>query len=1105
MISISKLVLSLAVLSLIVRGNIQPLAAQSIVVAPDGTRTIVTPNGNRFDISGGTVSGGTNLFHSFQKFDLNLNETANFLSRPQIQNIFGRIISGNTSIINGLIQVTGGKANLFLINPAGIIFGQNATLNVPSSFTATTANGIGFAGGWFNAIGRNNYQELIGTPNRFAFTMTQPGSIVNNGNLVVGEGKNLSLIGGNILATNSITAPGGNITLLAVPGENIVRLSQKGMILSLEIEPIITARVNQLPNQINIVPTDLPRLITGGNVNDITGVIINSNGTVTLTTGSNIPAKGGVAIVAGNLNVFGQNGGNINILGDSIEVFNATINASSTNNAGTVLIGGSYKGAGIVPNATNAFVNNNSIINADGLRGDGGKVILWANDTTRFFGNITARGNLENGKGGFIEVSGKQNLVYDGNIDLRAKPGNWGTLLLDPASLIISDAAVPDNYNITNPLTIPPTQQLSVSRLIAALNNANVNLEATNEITVNSAINALNNSADATAGNLDFTTPNINLNAPIILQSGKILSGTATTVNVANTGSIQNAVDVAATEATVNIAAGIYNKPSTINISKSLSLIGAEQSNTLISGNNDFRVFNISNGNVNFSKLTIQNGNAGLGDGGGINYIGTGTLNIANSIISNNNANQGGGISLSSGTLNITNSRIANNTSITNGGGINNNGIATINNSLITGNQISASGLTGGGIFNYEGTLTLNNTTVNRNISARNGGGGITSDFGIVSINNSTISDNSAANTTFGGGGILSFRDTSLSLNNSTISGNSINTTGGGIFIFGSPTVINNLTIANNAATSTGGGISQINGTISLRNTIVANNNNPTSPDVFGVFTDLGNNLIGTSNGSRGFTVSALVGTIASPINPRLGLLQDNGGSTPTQALLPNSPALNAGVMSGVMTDQRGVSRRGTRDTIPDIGAYEAIRVAFSSPTYGADNTNLATITVQPDRIPATGNGGNININYSTTDGTAISGTDYTTTTGTLTLTNTAPNQSFNIPILTTARSNSTVNLNLTAPRNAVFGQINAATLTIFNTPTTTPNITPTPTTVKLSFACPFGLKPLEVREDLSRESGKKLVVRQNENNCQPTPEQTFDLELPTRRILTIE
>ncbi|MGC1395377.1 MAG: choice-of-anchor Q domain-containing protein, partial [Coleofasciculaceae cyanobacterium] len=828
-----------------------------------------------------------------------------------------RVVSGNASIINGLIQVTGGNSNLYLMNPAGIIFGQNASLNIPASFTATTANGIGFEGGWFNAVGNNKYQALIGNPNRFAFAMTQPGSLVNNGNLAVSEGQNLTLIAGNVVNTNSLTAPGGNITLAAVPGENIVRLSQRGMVLNLEIDPVTMMLGSQLPNTLKVVPTDLPKLITGGTVNDATNAIVIQNGTVFLTSsGNSIPSSGGVAIASGNLNVFGQNGGSINILGQIVEIFNAKINASGINNAGTVLIGGDYQGQGILPKANNTFVNNNSIINADGVTGNGGKVIIWSNNTTRFFGNVTAQGNFNSGKGGFLEVSGKENLNYDGNVDLRASDGNWGTLLLDPASLIISETAIPDNYNITNPTSIPQVQQLTASRLVAALNNANVNLEATNDITVNTQLDASANTAGNNAGNLTFVTPVVNLNAPIILQAGRTISGTPATVNVSNTGRIQNAVDVAATDATINLSEGIFSNTNTININKSLSLIGTDQTSTIINGNNNFRVFNIAAGDVTFANLTIQNGNADIGNGGGINYIGTGTLNVINSTISNNIAEQGGGISISSGTSNISNSVISNNTSNLNGGGINNNATTTINNSLITGNQISANGLAGGGIFNYEGTLTLNNTTVNRNISARDGGGGITSDFGIVTLNNSTVNENSAANTTrFGGGGILSFFDTNLTLNNSTISGNSIETTGGGILVVGSAVNLNNVTVANNRASASGGGISQINGIVNTRNTIIADNNNPTSPDVFGRFNDLGNNLIGVRDGGIGFDVSTLVGTSANPINPRLGSLQDNGGSTPTHALLVNSPALNAGAVSRITTDQRGVSRSGIRDT----------------------------------------------------------------------------------------------------------------------------------------------------------------------------------------------
>lgn len=149
----------------------QHVTAQPIVPAADGTNTIVTPNKNRFDIQGGTLSGDrANLFHSFFQFGLDSGQIANFISPAQVRNILGRVSGGKPSLINGLIQVTGSNANLFLINPAGIIFGANATLNVPAGFTATTATGIGFDNNhWFNAIGANDYRTLVGTPSQFAF------------------------------------------------------------------------------------------------------------------------------------------------------------------------------------------------------------------------------------------------------------------------------------------------------------------------------------------------------------------------------------------------------------------------------------------------------------------------------------------------------------------------------------------------------------------------------------------------------------------------------------------------------------------------------------------------------------------------------------------------------------------------------------------------------------------------------------------------------------------------------------------------------------------------------------------------------------------------
>ncbi|HAA28329.1 MAG TPA: filamentous hemagglutinin, partial [Cyanobacteria bacterium UBA8553] len=966
------LVLPLTVLSGAWIVAMKPLDAQTITPASDGTGTLVTPEGNRFDISGGTLSkNGANLFHSFQQFGLTANQIANFLSNSQINNILTRVIGGQASQINGLIQVTGGNANLFLMNPAGIVFGSNASLNVHGSFTATSANGIGFEGGWFNAVGSNNYQELVGNPNSFAFTMPQPGSIINAGNLVVNEGKNLSLLGGSVINTGSLTAPGGNITIAAIPAERVVRLSQDGMVLSLEIATDgVTGNSHQLPTATGISTTDLLGLVSGGNVSDATGVRVNSDGTVSLT-GSTIaiPNSGGVAIASGNLNVSGQTGGTVTVLGDKVGLISSNINASGTNGGGSVLIGGDYQGTGTLPNATSTYVSRDSVINADAIaHGNGGKVIVFANDATQFYGNISAQGSADAQQGSFVEVSGKGTLTYDGSVDLRAPNGNWGTLLLDPASLIISDAVTPDNYNILAPTALPDPQQINTNRLVTALNSANVNLQATSDITVNSTIDASGNTAPLRFGNLTFTTPTVNLNAPIILQGGKDLSGNATTVNVGSAGRIQNGIDISAIGANVNVAAGTFIE--SVTIRRPLTLTGAGANNTTVSGNNTFRVFNISARDVTLNGLTIANGNANA-TGGGINYTGFGTLNINNSIIRNNQVtlidpNFGGGIFNGIGTVNITNSTISGN-----------------------------SAYLGGGVYNGAGTVNLTNSTLSNNLATGLGtgldsGGGIRNSFGTVNVTNSTISGNRA---NFGGGGIANFVG-NVTLVNSTIT--------------------RNITDNDNNGNGNGGGVSNfLGGTVNVRNTIVADNTDRAPgtttnyPDAWGAFTDQGNNLIGASDGSTGFTLSTLVGTVANPIDPQLAPLQNNGGSTQTHALLPSSLALDAGVrVGGVASDQRGVSRTGIGDPIPDIGAYETIKVLFSRPTYSANNTSQARITARVDRTPATGVGGNVIVRYNTSDGTALSGTDYSTTTGRLIFTNAVTRRSFNIPILTTARSN---------------------------------------------------------------------------------------------------
>lgn len=409
--------------------------AQNVQAAEDGTGTVVDQVGDRFDIDGGTQAGD-NLFHSFEAFGLDADQVANFIAEYGIENILGRITGGDPSIIDGLIQMSGGDANLYLINPAGILFGPNASLDLPASFTATTADGIGFGSGWFRATGDNDFASLVGSPQQFAFIRSEGGSVVNLGDLQVDDGQSLSLLGGTVINMGTLTAPQGQVTIAAVPGENLVRISQDGMLLSLEIpEP----QADELLSSID--PLSLPELLTGGDVEPDTGIAVNPDGTLQMGTATVEPTSG-TAIVSGTVTVADTTsptatGGAIAVVGDRVALLDATLDSSGTRGGGTVLVGGGFQGQGSVPNATQTYVDATTIRANAIQQGDGGEVSIWADDRTQFSGTIHARGGAESGDGGMVEVSGGQHLAFEGNIDLSAPQGEFGILLLDPENIII--------------------------------------------------------------------------------------------------------------------------------------------------------------------------------------------------------------------------------------------------------------------------------------------------------------------------------------------------------------------------------------------------------------------------------------------------------------------------------------------------------------------------------------------------------------------------------------------------------------------------------------------------------------------------------------------
>jgi filamentous hemagglutinin family protein len=162
----------------------------------------------QYDITGGTRAGA-NLFHSFGNFNVPDNNTANFLNNTGLatSNIIGRVTDGNISNIFGTIQTTGfGQANLYLMNPAGIVFGPNATLNVGGSVAFTTADYLRLNDKkLFHAIPNAGADALLSTAPvvAYGFLKTDPGTIsVQGSQLTVTKGHDISLVGGSITIQN---------------------------------------------------------------------------------------------------------------------------------------------------------------------------------------------------------------------------------------------------------------------------------------------------------------------------------------------------------------------------------------------------------------------------------------------------------------------------------------------------------------------------------------------------------------------------------------------------------------------------------------------------------------------------------------------------------------------------------------------------------------------------------------------------------------------------------------------------------------------------------------------------------------------------------------
>lgn len=332
----------------------------------------------------GQTRGG-NLFHSFGLFNLLTNQSATFTGPNSISNIFGRVTGGQLSNINGTIRSTIPSANLYLMNPAGMMFGPNASLDVRRSFHATTADYLKFADGAKFHADLSKQSVLTSAPvSAFGFLSQNPAAIsVQRSAIEVRAGQTISLVGGDIHITGD-----PNLTDQEIP--TIGALAGRIQLASV-------ASQGEAPVDVqNIVLTDFARF---GQINLLNSALLDASG----NGGGTVVVRGGRLIVDSSL-VLADNFGGLDATGVGVDINIA--GAAFVRNGSVIATAGlsSGRAKNIHFTADTLQLDSGAVITSIAGAGDAGSITVETNNIALSGGAAIDSTTLGFGKGGTVTV-----------------------------------------------------------------------------------------------------------------------------------------------------------------------------------------------------------------------------------------------------------------------------------------------------------------------------------------------------------------------------------------------------------------------------------------------------------------------------------------------------------------------------------------------------------------------------------------------------------------------------------------------------------------------------------------------------------------------------